>query len=267
VQLTVSGAEVDVLGNGLAIVDGDSTPSVADLTDFGQVPAGSGTVSRMFMIRNPGNSALTIGALAVSGSGFSITTAPASSVPALGSMTFVVTFAPASAGAVSGTVSFTTNDADEGAYDFAVSGLGLSPVESWRLAHFNTTANAGSAADDADPEGDGVRNTLEYAFTLDPLVPSVSGLPVVTKNAGGYLQIQFTRNAANTDLTYAVQVSTDLTPWTIIATSTAGAATVASGAHSVVESGSGGVKTVIVEDATPTTAHANRFLRVRVTRN
>ena len=203
----------------------------------------------------------------MSGAGFSITTPPAASVPASGSTTFVVTFAPTVAGVVNGMVSFTTNDADEGSYTFAVSGLALSPVESWRLAHFGNIANAGSAADTNDPDGDGLRNTIEYGFTLDPLIPSVSGIPTVRVNAGGYLEIQFTRNAANTDLTYTVQASSDLVAWSPIASSTAGAATVGSGAHSVAESGGGAIKTVTVEDSQPRSAASVRFLRVKLLRN
>ena len=267
VQLTVSGAEAGVLGNGLGIASGDVAPAVVDGTDFGMAAIAGGSAARTFTIRNSGADPLTVSAAGVSGGGFAVTTPPAASVPASGSTTFVVTFAPTVAGAVSGTVSFTTNDADEGSYAFAVSGLALSPVESWRLARFGGIANAGNAADTADPDGDGLRNTLEYGFTLDPNVPSLAGIPTVRVNAGGYLEIQFTRNTANTDLTYTVQASSDLVTWTPIASSTAGAVTVASGAHSVAEAGGGAIKTVTVEDSQPASAGSVRFLRVRLVRN
>ena len=168
---------------------------------------------------------------------------------------------------MTGTVSFTTNDADEGGYNFAVNGLALSPVESWRLAHFAAIANAGDGADIADPDSDGLRNILEYAFTLDPKVASLAGISTVRVNGGGYLEIQFTRNTANTDLTYTVQASANLVTWTDIASSTAGAVTAGSGAHSVIESGAGAIKTVTVEDSQPVSAGNVRFLRVKVLRN
>lgn len=40
--------------------------------------------------------------------------------------------------------------------------------EQWRLTNFGTTANSGNAADDADPDGDGMTNTQEFAAGTDP---------------------------------------------------------------------------------------------------
>ncbi len=267
VQLTVSGPEVEVLGNGLTIASGDASPAVIDGTDFGSATVAGSPVARTFMIRNSGAHPLTPGTVSVSGSGFSITTQPAASVAASGTTAFVVTFAPTVGGPASGTVHFTTNDADENDYAFVVSGLALYPLENWRLAHFGTTANSGNAADTADPDGDGLSNLVEYAFSLDPWTPSRSGLPIARLNPGGYLEIQFTRNTANTDLTYTVEASADLVTWTPIASSTAGAATNGTGAHSVVESGGGTIKTVTVEDSQPVSAGSARFLRVKLVRN
>ena len=267
VQLTVSGPEVETLGNGLGIASGDISPAVIDGTDFGMAAIAGGSVSRTFTIRNSGSDPLTVTAFGATGGGFSVTSLPSTSVAPLGNTTFVVTFAPTVAGAASGTVNFTTNDANEGSYTFAVSGLALSPAESWRLANFGGIANAGNAADTADPDGDGIGNTLEYAFSLDPQVPSIVGIPTVRTNVGGYLEIQFTRNTASTDLTYTVQASSNLVTWTPIASSVAGAITAPSGAHSAGESGAGAIRTVTVEDSQPVGAGSPRFLRVSVTRN
>ena len=57
----------------------------------------------------------------------------------------------------------------------------LSPVETWRQAKFGTTADAGVAANAADPDGDGLTNAQEYALGSDPLasdaVPPLSITP------------------------------------------------------------------------------------------
>ena len=266
VELTVSGAEVEVLGNGLLIPSGDTTAMVVDGTDFGMAAIAGGSVARTFTIRNSGSDPLTLGSVGVVGSGFSVTTQPSASVPASGITTLVVTFAPTVAGAATGTVTFTTNDTNEGTYTFTTTGLALSPIESWRLTHFGSIANTGNAADLMDPDGDGLRNLAEYGFSLDPNTAS-SGGATVQVNAGGYLEIQFTRNTGRTDLTYTVEASSNLVTWTPIASSSAGGATVGSGAHSVVETGAGAVRTVRVEDAQTAAAGSPRFLRVKIVRN
>jgi hypothetical protein len=43
------------------------------------------------------------------------------------------------------------------------------PFDQWRLDHFATEANSPTAAADADPDADGVKNQLEYVFQTDPM--------------------------------------------------------------------------------------------------
>jgi hypothetical protein len=43
----------------------------------------------------------------------------------------------------------------------------LTPIESWRQQNFQSTDNAGSAADTADPDGGGIVNLLEYGLCHD----------------------------------------------------------------------------------------------------
>jgi hypothetical protein len=69
-----------------------------------------------------------------------------------------------------------------------------------------------------DPEGDGVPNALEYAFDLSPLYPNAVGLPIgfiTTGPVAGaqYHALKFRRRAGTSDLTYYVQVSTNLVYW------------------------------------------------------
>ena len=122
--------EIAVTGNGTNIVDGDSSPSSGDHTDFGSANPSGGTVSRTFTITNSGTDTLVLGSGAVSVSGanatdFSVTAPPATSVAAGGgTTTFTVEFDPSITGLHSATLSIANNDADESPFDFAIQGLG-----------------------------------------------------------------------------------------------------------------------------------------------
>ena len=103
-----------------------------------------------------------------------------------------------------------------------VSGGEHSPAESWRQAWFGTTANAGDAADLADPDGDGVPNRLERAFGGNPREASRAVLPTVDtveEEGGRYLSLTYRQlmggsGAVGVDytadgLTYTVVQSSD----------------------------------------------------------
>jgi hypothetical protein len=119
-----------------------------------------------------------------------------------------------------------------------------------------------------DYDRDGLSNLMEYAMSSNPTIADVSGLPVASiKNYGGsnYLSMTFHRSSAATDLTYAVQASSDLVTWTSIAISAGGAPT--SGVGFVSETGAAPNLTVEVRDTVPVTGVAGdkRFLRLKVT--
>ena len=61
VNATATPAEITVLGNGVSIADGDTTPSTGEGTDFGSVAQNSAAVVRTFTVRNDGGSTLTLG--------------------------------------------------------------------------------------------------------------------------------------------------------------------------------------------------------------
>lgn len=117
----VSGPEVTVLGNSINIIDGDTTPSTADGTDYGSVTIGDPVVVRSFTIRNDGNSMLTLSGLTVP-SGFAVTDGLAASLGPGSSDIITVQMATGTAGTLSGDISFTTNDADEGTFNFRIQG-------------------------------------------------------------------------------------------------------------------------------------------------
>jgi len=45
--------DIDVQGNGISIVSGDTTPSTADFTDFGSTDMDSGSISAPLTIKVP----------------------------------------------------------------------------------------------------------------------------------------------------------------------------------------------------------------------
>ena len=72
---------------------------------------------------------MTLGSVLISGAqaaDFSVSTAPATSVPAGGSTTLGITFDPTGAGVRTANVSFSTSDYDESSFDFFISGTGNS---------------------------------------------------------------------------------------------------------------------------------------------
>ena len=93
-----------------------------------------------------------------------------------------------------------------------VSATPLSPAQSWRQLHFGTTAATDDAADNADPDGDGIVNLLERAFGGAPLARESNLVPVIDTSAPA-LSLVYRRSAAAADLSFTIQETTDLTAW------------------------------------------------------
>ncbi len=116
--------EIDIQGNGISIVDGDTTPATADDTDFGSTFVGV-DVSHTFTIYNSGTDPLTISGITITGADagdFYISLAAAGSVPGGGSTTFEVTYNPSALGVSNATISVDNNDANENPYTFNITG-------------------------------------------------------------------------------------------------------------------------------------------------
>jgi hypothetical protein len=120
--------EITVAGNGtIDILDGDTTPTTTDGTDFGIANTTGGTVVHTFTIQNIGAVNLTVGLPTTSGpnaADFNVTMAPSSPVAPGGSTTFQVTFDPSASGPRTATLSFANNDPDENPFDFSIAGTG-----------------------------------------------------------------------------------------------------------------------------------------------
>ena len=84
----------------------------------------------------------------------------------------------------------------------------------WRQQMFGSDpANSGIAADDADPDHDGLPNLMEYALNLDP--NAVTPAPMELQPAGSDLEYRYSRSgiAHAAGVTYRVEWSDDLSIW------------------------------------------------------
>ena len=114
--------EINVVG----VADGDTTPSVAENTDFGSTLVAGGTVDKTYTIQNTGTGDLTLGTVTAGGD-FTVTSQPVSPVTPGGSTTFTVHFDPTAVGTRTATISFTNNDSNENPYNFSIQGIGDGP--------------------------------------------------------------------------------------------------------------------------------------------
>lgn len=120
-NIPAAAPEINIQGNSVSIADGDATPSVTDDTSFGSI-AVSNNIVKTFTIQNTGTANLNVSAIAMTtGTRYTVggITLPAT-VAAAGSTTFTVTFNSATTGTFNDVVTVTSDDADETAYDFAV---------------------------------------------------------------------------------------------------------------------------------------------------
>ncbi|MCA9055267.1 MAG: choice-of-anchor D domain-containing protein, partial [Planctomycetaceae bacterium] len=119
--LDVPEPEIRVVGSGVEIVDGDASPQLADGTNFGQAPAGSAGVVRVFTVHNDGTAALILSNLQLP-SGFSVIDGLAGSIAPGQSDNLSVRMIATVPGVKSGQISFTTNDGNESPFNFSIVG-------------------------------------------------------------------------------------------------------------------------------------------------
>lgn len=101
-----------------------------------------------------------------------------------------------------------------------------SHFESWLAAYFPTNLVGQYVDPGGDIDGDGIKNQIEYSAGLSPVSYDASDdFSVTTAPAAGDstdLIITFRRDTEATDLTYQLQISSDLINWTTVAQSVAG---------------------------------------------
>jgi hypothetical protein len=152
--------------------------------------------------------------------------------------------------------------APTGANQLVVYGQLTAPYQLWQQANFTAAELASPAisGDTADPAGDGIPNLMKYALGLNPNVPSLSGLPVASiQNIGGtnYLTMSYDAVLYNTDISYTVQVSSDLVTWNSGPGFTAPVGPPVDNCD--------GTETWTVSDLVPSDPLTARFLRLQVT--
>lgn len=134
--------EIDVEGNSVSIVDGDTTPSTADDTDFGTTLVGN-DVSHTFTITNAGPDDLDISGITITGvdaTDFYVSINPASTVVNGGSTTFEITFSPSVVGVSNATVNIANNDSDENPYTFDITGEAITCTPTTSVSSITPTS-------------------------------------------------------------------------------------------------------------------------------
>lgn len=125
-------------------------------------------------------------------------------------------------------------------------------LQGWRKAYFGTLENSETAADLADPDGDGSVNLLEYATGS---YPTMSNGPLWTcGRAGDHLTLTFPRLRDATDIVYSVVASNDLVADTEIWSSSA----------VPYPEGSAASYLTTVTDPQSTTESSSRFLKLEI---
>ncbi len=131
IEFTVVAAleDLDLFGNNVLIPDGDTTPTLADHTDFGDVLIDGGTLTRTYTITNSGAAVLGIGNVTTNAGGnptnFIVTVQPAASLAIGATTTFQVQFNPSTSGTAFADIQFTSTVASaKNPYTFRVQGTG-----------------------------------------------------------------------------------------------------------------------------------------------
>jgi hypothetical protein len=151
---------------GTTIIDGDTTPSIYDLTDFGDVSIESGSVTVNFVLQNTGSATLNVGAISFSGTNatdFVVIAAPSATIAAGASSVFKIGFNPTVKGSKTSTMSIANSDSDEAPYNFDLTGLGIQ-------IYLDTDSDGVTDNKDIDDDNDGIIDTKEQvdglAYTL-----------------------------------------------------------------------------------------------------
>lgn len=125
------------------------------------------------------------------------------------------------------------------------------PWDAWRLSKFAENANnALIAGDDADPDGDGMNNLMEYTLNANPLAADPDLFPTMALEEGS-LSLTYRKNLAATDVNCSVLQSGELDDWS--------SATVSE--QTISDDGT----TRVIKASVPTAEAPRKFLMLKVT--
>ncbi|MCB0434085.1 MAG: choice-of-anchor D domain-containing protein, partial [Mangrovimonas sp.] len=167
--------EINVIGNGLSISDGDTSPNISDDTDFGDVDVSSGTATHTFTIQNTGTANLNLTGsspyVTISGSNaadFTLTATPSTPVSSSNSTTFEITFNPSATGTRTASLSIANNDSDENPYTFDIQGNGIVPSPEMDVQGNSVSIadgdNSPSTSDNTDFGSTGIGTSIVRTF-------------------------------------------------------------------------------------------------------
>jgi len=164
----------------------------------------------------------------------------------------------------SGTTNMTVSAINAGGTGSATVAIQVQmPYAAWQNQIFSQAqlGNSSISGDTATPAGDGISNLMKYALYLNPWTDGVAGLPalsIITTGSGNYQVLTYTRPIFATDVTYTVQVSTDMQSWY----SGSGYTTPLSATNN----SNGVTQTVTVQDLAPINiSNPKQFMRLMVT--
>ncbi|HMS35417.1 MAG TPA: FG-GAP-like repeat-containing protein [Ignavibacteria bacterium] len=173
--------QTSISGNGNPITNGSTTPSLTNLTDFGNV-AIVGNLNRTYTFQNTSTDSLTVDSIKITGADSILFTAgsltPPGKIAPGGSKTFNVTFSPVSSGLKNATVRVYSNTNSgtpcliQQTYSFAISGTGFYAVQT-NVLNF-----------------DGVNDKVDLPFTLSQnlTAPTVSEFTIEYWFKGSLIQ-------------------------------------------------------------------------------